>query len=171
MIKSKLIKRLEWYYPMERMHAFLTFPAIIGFVLLFNSFSDTFFLIYGLTVCVLILYQGQHYWKLKLFRLTGKEFDQKKNLAFFRKSKVYNKILIALMPVILLFQLYIGNWEIRPENLMAWAVFANVFAVLEYLNYYVLQISIDNMADLNYVLKHKKLKRASLAKDLESNRI
>lgn len=171
MIKSKLIKRLEWYYPMERMHALITFPAIIGFVLLFNLLQDTLFLIYGLLVCVLILYQGQHYWKLKLLRLKGNKIDQKKNLAFFRKSKFSNIILIGLMPLILLVQFYIHAWEIKSENLFAWGILANAFAVLEHLNYYVLQISIDNKADFNYVIRHKRLKRASLAKDLENNRL
>ncbi len=28
MSKINLIKRLSWYYPMEKMHSFLTFPAI-----------------------------------------------------------------------------------------------------------------------------------------------
>jgi hypothetical protein len=85
MSKKELIKRLNWYYPMERMHAFITFPLITVYLIYTNSLSDILFLLYGLIICIFILFQGQHYWKLKLNRFTGKSFDQKKNLTFFRK--------------------------------------------------------------------------------------
>ncbi len=171
MSREKLIKRLEWYYPTERLHAFVTFPSVVALVLAFNAFVDVIFLVYGLLVCVFILYQGQHYWKLKLRRLKGERVEQRKNLRFFRNSKFANQILISLMPAVLLLQFFISNWELKAENLMGWAVFANAFAIIEHLNYYVRQISIDNKADLRYVLKQKRLKKASLAKDLDNDHI
>lgn len=171
MSKKELIKRLNRYYPMERMHAFLTFPLIAIYLLFTNSFQDIIFLLYGLVLCIFILFQGQHYWKLKLNRLTGKPFDLNRNLIFFRKSKKINLFMIGLIPLIFMIQLYITNWTLKTENLMFWAGIANVFGILEHINYYNRQLMIDNTSDLNYVMRYRKLKMASLAKDLSENEI
>jgi hypothetical protein len=87
MSKINLIKRLSWYYPMEKMHAFLTFPAIAIYFIYNQPFSNIIFLLYGLAICIFILFQGQLYWNLKLCRLQGKTIEQEKNLTFFRISR------------------------------------------------------------------------------------
>jgi hypothetical protein len=171
MSKKDLIKRLNWYYPMERMHAFMTIPLITIYLIYSNSLSDIIFLLYGLIICIFILFQGQHYWKLKLYRLTGKPFNQIKNLTFFRKSKTINLIMIGLIPLIFIIQLFLNDWTMKTENLMFWGIAANVFGVLEHVNYYNRQLMIDNTQDLNYVIRNRKLKIASLAKDLSENEI
>ena len=171
MTKKDLIKRLNWYFPMERMHAFITFPLIAIYLLFTNSFLDIIFILYGLVLCIFILFQGQHYWKLKLNRLTGKPFDQNKNLIFFRKSKKNNLFMIGLIPLVFIIQLYFNNWEVKTENLIFWAIIVNVFGILEHINYYNRQLMIDNTSDLNYVIRNRKLKIASLAKDLSENEI
>lgn len=171
MSKKALIKRLSWYYPLEKFHAFVTFPLLVVYLLYHYALADILFLVYGLVVCILILLQGQHYWKLKLHRLSGKTFSQVKSLQFFRKSKRVNIILIGLMPLVLLLQLSITDWRTIPDNLMIWAVCANAFAVLEHINYYHRQLMIDNEADLRYLLTNRKLKIASLKKDLEESKL
>ena len=171
MSKQKLIKRLKSYYPMERFHAFVTFPAGLAYIILNNSFVDIFFLLYGILVCIIILIQGQHYWKLKLYRLMNKPFNQEKNLNIFRNSKKLNLTLISLIPIIFAIQLYQNDWDIISENLILWGVLANIFAILEHINYYNRQLMIDNSADLEYLKRNKKLKIASLAKDLKENEI
>lgn len=171
MTKKDVIKRLKWYYPMERLHAFITFPLIGIYLLFTNSFLDILFILYGLVLCICILFQGQLYWKLKLDRLTEKAFDQNKNLMFFRKSKKRNLFMIGLIPLIFIIQLYFSNWEVKTENLMLWAIIVNVFGILEHINYYNRQLMIDNTSDLNYVIRNRKLKIASLAKDLLENKI
>ena len=167
--KQKLIKRLKSYYPLERFHAFITFPAIMLYVLYHHTFKDVIFLLYGLGVVIFILIQGQHYWKLKLYRLLNKPFDQIQNLKLFRKAKTINFYLMALIPIVFLFQLYINEWSIIPENLMNWAVVANVFGVLAHINYYHRQLMVDNQSDVKFLMTNKKLKVASLAKDLDEN--
>ena len=169
--RKDLIKRLNYYYPMERMHAFITFPLIVIYLLSTNSVLNIVFLLYGLILCISILYQGQHYWKLKLNRITKKAFDQDKNLAFFRKSKRMNLIMIALIPLIFIVQLYLSDWKLKTDNLMFWGWMANTFGVLEHINYYERQLMIDNLSDLDYVMRNRKLKVASLAKDLTENQI
>ncbi len=156
---------------MERLHAFVTFPAILFYLIFNNSFSNIFFLLYGILVCIVILIQGQHYWKLKLYRLMNKSFNQEKNLNIFRNSKKINLILIGLIPIIFAIQWYQNDWEIIPENLILWGVSANFFAILEHINYYNRQLMIDNSADLEYLRRNKKLKIASLAKDLKESEI
>jgi hypothetical protein len=54
---------------------------------------------------------------------------------------------------------------------MFWAVVANIFGVLEHINYYNRQLMVDNISDLNYIVLNRKLKIASLAKDLTDNEI
>ena len=171
MSKRKMIKRLKSYYPMERFHAFVTFPAILIYLILENSFTDIFFLLYGVLICIIILIQGQHYWKLKLYRLMNKPFNQEKNLNIFKNSKKINLILIGLIPIIFGFQFYLNEWQFIPENLILWGVLANLFAVLEHINYYNRQLMIDNSSDLEYLKRNKRLKVASLAKDLKENEI
>ena len=79
--------------------------------------------------------------------------------------------MIGLIPIVFVMQLYFSNWEVNTENLMFWAIIANVFGILEHINYYNRQLMIDNTTDLNYVIKNRKLKIASLAKDLSENEI
>ena len=79
--------------------------------------------------------------------------------------------MIGLIPLIFIIQLYLTNWTLKTENLMSWASIANVFGILEHINYYNRQLMIDNTSDLNYVMRYRKLKIASLEKDLLENEI
>lgn len=153
----------------EMLHAIITFPLIAVYLIFTKPFSEILFLLYGLALCIFILYQGQLYWKLKLYTLTGRTFNRNKNLTFFRNSKRSNLVMIALIPLVFVIQLYLNNWTL-DLNLMLWAIIANVFGVLEHINYYNRQLMVDNASDLKYILKNKKLKTASLAKDLLENK-
>jgi len=169
--RQKLIKRLKTYYPMERFHAFVTFPLIFVYLILENSILNIIFLLYGILLCIVVLIQGQHYWKLKLFRLIKKPINQEKELIFFRNSKRLNLILIALIPLVFLIQIFQNNWQIISENLILWGLLANVFGILEHINYYNRQLMVDNSSDIKYIQRNKKLKIASLAKDLKENEL
>ena len=78
---------------------------------------------------------------------------------------------IGLIPFVCILQIFLNNWSIKNGNLIYWAIAANVFGILEHINYYNRQLMIDNSSDLNYVIKNRKLKVASLAKDLLENKI
>ena len=171
MSRTRLIKRLQWYYPTEKFHTYVTVPALLLYVVFTNPLHDIIFIAYGLIVCTVILYQGQFYWKLKLDRLTGKSIQQEESIRFFNKSKRLNWILISLMPLFLLIQLYLQSWNISTSDMLYWGLLANIFAILEHINYYYIQLMIDNKYDIQYVLRNKRLKKASLAKDLEEHRI
>lgn len=120
-------------------------------------------------LCIFILYQGQKYWQLKLWRLEGKAFSQAENLKFFRKAKKINSYLILGIPIVFAVQILIVPWTIADFNIIFLSFVANLFAVLEHINYYHKQLMIDKTSDLQYILRNKKLKTASLAKDLKDN--
>ena len=171
MNKKNLIHRLNKTYIMERSHAFITFPAIAVYLLFTNTPLDIAFFLYGLLLCIFILFQGQYYFKLKLQSIKGITIDQNTSLLFFRKSKKLNLIFIGLIPFVFILQVFLNNWTIKTGNLIYWAIAANAFGILEHINYYNRQLMIDNSSDLNYIIKNRKLKVASLAKDLLENKI
>ena len=167
--KEKLIKRLRWYYPLEKLHAFISFPLLIVYFLSKYPFLKSIAFVYGMLVCIFILFQGQKYWQLKLWRLEGKPFSQIKNLRFFRKAKRVNLLLIMGIPLDFAVQIFVVDWTTQDFNILFWSVLANSFAVLEHINYYNKQLMVDNTADFKYIVRNKKLKTASLAKDLKEN--
>lgn len=170
MPKDKLIKRLEWYYPTEKYNAWL-FAGITLYVFIAFEFSNSFFLIYGLLLMTFILFQGQHYWKLKLYLLKNKEISQAKNLKLFRMCKKINTVMIAIIPVLLLLQWIMIKDNSDNKNLILWGLLANLIGLLEHINYYYRQLMIDNLPDLMYVIRNKTLKVASLKKDIEEGRL
>lgn len=169
MEKVRLIKRLAWYYPMEKFHAFISFPLVIVILILNNSCEDIIFLLYGLCVCVFILHQGQLYWKIKLKKLRGQLCENNKSFNAFRQYHSINRFLIFLIPAILLLQFYLSEWKIHSKSLLIWGVLANLFAIIEYINYYHWQVSVDNKSDLDYLIKNRRFKEAHLLKDLRKN--
>src|SRR5690606_40166497 len=90
-----------------------------------------------------ILFQGQKYWQLKLWRLQGKSFSQVRNLKFFKKLKHINLLFLMGMPIILAVQLLIVDWTMADVDILLWSFAANLFAVLEYINYYHKQLMVD----------------------------
>ena len=169
MSKEKLIKRLRMYYPLEKAHAYITFPALIVYFLFNYPFLKSIWFIYGMLLCIFILYQGQKYWQLKLWRLEGKPFSQLENLKFFHKAKKFNSLLILGIPIVFGIQILIVGWTKEDVNILLFSFFANLFAILEHINYYHKQLMIDKTSDVQYLLRNKKLKTASLAKDLQEN--
>ena len=171
MSRQQLIHRLKWYYPLERFHAIITFPAMIVYLVLNYPYRDIVSPVFGLIVCDFILFQGQHYWKLKLNRLTGQHFDQTRHIGLFKRAKKVNILLIVLIPMVFMLQLGLKDWTIPADELLVWTLGANGFAVLEYINYYHIQLMVDNKADASYVLRNKRFKTASLKKDLSDGEI
>ncbi len=171
MTRARLVQRLKWYYPTEKFHTYVSFPTLLIYIIAANKLSDVIFLSYGLIVCIVILYQGQWYWKLKLDSLEGKSFDQDKNLQFFTTSKRLNWILILIMIPVLAIQIILNINQESTHRMLLWGMLANLFAILEHINYYYIQLMIDNAYDLRYVIRNKRLKKSSLAKDLKEGQI
>ncbi len=169
-LKQRLIKKLQWTFQVEGMNAVMFFGILI-FINAAYDFKDLIFMSYGLLLMSFILLQGTYYWWKKLSVLEDKPIFQNRTLNRFQNFRQKNKIAIALIPVVILIQWYVSGQTLGSDNLIGWALFANAFAVLEHINYYHTQLMYDNRYDLRYLFRHKKLKEASLRKDLREQQI
>lgn len=168
--KKRLKNRLQWTFQVEGMNVVMFFGIMI-FLNLSYGFYDVIFLSYGLSIMCFILFQGTYYWWVKLSVLTERQVFRSTVLSRFRNFKKQNHIAIALIPFMFLLQWFVSGKNITADNFIGWGIFANLFGVCEYINYYHKQLMYDNKNDLNYLLKHRKLKEASLHKDLRENKI
>jgi len=119
------------------------------------------FAVYAMGITTLILWQGAAYWWLKLRSIRESVPLRIQAYAVFKRI---NWALLALAPVVGL--LCAGRpGQPRTFNLLAGTFFA-LLALLEQVNYYYVQLMYDTKADWQYLMQHKRLKRASLAQDL-----
>lgn len=169
-LKKRLQDRLQWIFQVEGMNVVMFFGIMI-FLNFSYDFYDVIFLSYGLSLMCFILFQGTYYWWIKFSVLTERQVFKRTAIARFRKFKKQNHIALALIPFMFLLQWFVSGKNIIPDNLIGWAIFANVFGICEYINYYHKQLMYDNRNDLNYLLRNRKLKEASLHKDLRENKI
>lgn len=165
---EKLEKRLSSLYTGESF-------AIVMFVILsyllnifypelrlysLYSFWVSFFLL------EFLLLQGTVYWYVKWKRLK-RENTSRTPVHVVRKLKSLEKINIGLIIVSLaMFGIDFLKWyPSLPLGGLSIAVFIYVFAVLEYINYFYVQLSYDNFSDIKNLLKSKRLKQSCISKD------
>jgi hypothetical protein len=120
---------------------------------------------------VFLLFQGAFYWKLKLQSLKGERIDHLKHLTKFRSWKKITEYLLLFQFLLLPTHLYAIGWTFELKGVYSWTLAANVMALLEYINYYHRQLMIDNVHDVKYLLTNRKLKVASLKKDMMNGKI
>lgn len=168
--KKRLLHKIQWTYQVEGMNTVMFLGVMIICILTFG-FTDLVFFAYGVLFSCYILMQGTYYWWLKYTSLKGEYIPQKRVIDRFRTFKSSDQIGLFLIPVILLLQWFISGKQLNENNLIGWALFANFFAVLEYINYYQRQLMYDNKYDFRYLIRNRKLKEASLYKDLLNNKI
>jgi hypothetical protein len=169
MSKNVIIKQIRYLYVLEKTHTFITFPCLIIYLIFISPLVELVFPLYGFVVGVFILFQGQKFWKIKLYKINGKTFDNYSNLIFFRKSKKMNLLLIGLMPLVFIIHYYFNKSENNKLSALLSGMVSNIFAVLEYINYYHKQLMINNTSDFSYLRINKKFKKSALAKALQNN--
>jgi len=138
----------------------LVFPNLHLYSLL--SFWVSFFLL------EFLLLQGTYYWYSKLRRLRTEKISITpiKTVLQLQKFKKLNKIVIVL--AVLAFIVDFVKWyPSLPIWGIAVAVFIFIFAILEYINYFYIQLSYDNLSDIRYLMKEKKFKKSCISKDFE----
>ena len=169
-LRNTLERRLKYLYSGE-------LTSTIGFIIVsyvFNlaypnlhlysllSFWISFFLL------EILLLQGTYYWYSKLKRLRTEKISITpiKTILQLQRFKKLNKIVIVL--AVLAFIVDFVKWY---PSLPVWgislATFIFIFAILEYINYFYIQLSYDNLFDIRYLLKTKKLKKSCISKDFE----
>lgn len=166
--KRRLIDRLSWYGPMERLNAIAVLPLLgIGLASWFPSWS-VLPVLYSVGLNVWLLWQGSAYWLIKLKILRGESVDQCVELKRFNRWKHQN--LLWFYPMLILAPI---AWYSTPPSVVEvyWAFGLTLLAVAEHINYYHVQLMIDNASDVRYFALNKRLKEASLAKDLRQGRL
>jgi hypothetical protein len=167
--RKKLEKRLSYLYSGELL-------SIIGFILtsfiinkayphlkLYSLFSFwiSFFLL------EFILLQGSLYWYVKLKRLKEENTSVTPTHIILRLKylKKWNIGLIVISPCLFIIDLLVQDPPI-PGGLFI-ASFIYIIAIIEYINYFHIQLSYDNVSDIKFLIKSKKFKKATLAKEFE----
>ena len=126
------------------------------------SFWVSFFLLEFLLV------QGSVYWHSKWKRLKNENISVTpvRIVKRLKKLKKWNMGLMIVSPFMFVFDLF--KWyPSLPLGGLYLSGFIYIFAILEYINYFHIQLSYDNLSDIKYLLKSKRLKQACLSKDFE----
>jgi len=163
--RARLIRRFRWYQPTELMNAraALIGAAVVPF---FNGPRHSWLLTYCILLVAMILFQGAWYWKLRLKELEGHSVTPASAWMRFMQWKRWNVILLAIAPVVAALQWLLSGGRFAPEAHFLWSAAALVFAVLEHVNYYHVQLTHDTLPDLKRLFRERRLKEAQLAKDL-----
>ncbi|WP_285767413.1 general stress protein [Peribacillus sp. SI8-4] len=169
-MKSILERRLNYLYTGESFAiivfiplSFLvnyTYPHLQLYSLL--SFWISFFLL------EFILIQGAYYWhsKWKCLITENKSITPIKTVKLLVKMRTINLVLIFFSMILFVIDVLV-NYPSLPIKGLLISGFIFIFAVLEFINYFYLQLSYDNVSDIKYLIKTKKLKRSSLSKDFK----
>lgn len=141
-------------------HGFRVYPQLQLFSL--YSFWISFFLL------EFLLIQGSVYWfvKWKRLRKENTSVTPLHMVQRFKRIKKWNIGFIIVSPFIFVIDLF--KWHPSlPVAGLSIAGFIYIFAILEYINYFHIHLSYDNLSDIKYLLKSKRLKKACLNKDFE----
>lgn len=118
----------------------------------------------GMALVSSLLVQGGVYWHLKLRSIETRTPIAAEHLLVFQRLRRVNVTTLTLstlgVPLTGLFGL------VTPQDAL-WGFFFTGFAWLEFVNYYHTQLAHDNLRDLSYLLRWKKLRPAPLATDLQ----
>ncbi|OCS90291.1 hypothetical protein [Caryophanon latum] len=110
----------------------------------------------------LLLAQGTYYWYVKYNSYIARKRISLSRIRTFKRWQRINGVLFVVVGIICMIEL----WHVSTATLLV-IVGIYVFALLEYINYFYVQLSYDNAADLRYLWQHKKLKVASLQRDFQ----
>lgn len=147
---------------LELFNAFLL-PYVLVYLLGQTGVSTWILAGYALFLVAFILVQGTLYWHLKAQTIEHNRAFPAFFQPLFLGFHGLNRALLILFPL-----LVIGTWlagYTAPIEII-WASGLWLFAALEHINYYHYQLMHDTLNDLAYLRRHKKLRRARLAKDL-----
>jgi len=124
------------------------------------SFWVSFFLL------EILLLQGTIYWhsKLKRLRVENTSMTPVRIVRQLKRFKKINIILVVVSMIMFVID-YVRFYSSLPIEGLEITAFIFIFAVLEFINYFYIQLSYDNISDIKYLLKTKKLKQSCIRKD------
>jgi len=108
------------------------------------------------------------YWHLKLQSVRRDERALPSySYQIFRLFKWVNVLLLAVYPA--LFFVDRSSTDI-DFGASIWSHLIYIFSILEYVNYYHYQLSHDSMNDIRYLMRHRKIRRSPLWKDMQQTK-
>jgi hypothetical protein len=116
----------------------------------------------------LLLIQGAWYWYGKWRRLKkeGTSHTPKPFVRRLRHCRVINIILIVLTTCTFGIDWIRFQCELPVYGLRI-TLFLYILAILEYINYFHIQLMYDNRSDVQYLIRKRRLKRSALNKDMQ----
>lgn len=163
MNRKHIIHRLRYLRNWEFLNVFLL-PACLAVVITSLEIPTWLLYSYSLFLICLVLAQGTLYWHIKLrtIRTATRPLP-----AYFRRVfTLFKRSNILLIPAYPLLFVYTLSTQQTQAGEPIWATVCWLFALLEYINYYHYQLMHDTSNDLQYLLRHKRLRHAPLATDL-----
>lgn len=163
LMKDQLQKRLHYLWTFELLNALFVFPFC--YYAIGARFRLGWYSLASLALVCAILLVGAAFWFQKSRALAAsKLFARPEARRCFRTSKlVFGAALTAMIGLLIVRAFFQDNAS--PAELAAGSALS-VLALLEYVNYYFVQLMYDNRADLRYLLRNRRLKRAVMARDL-----
>ena len=169
-MRKTLEKRLTYLYSGELVSIILFIP--VSYLLNRANPSLQLYSLYSFWVSFILLefllIQGTIYWYAKLIRLRN-ENNSTTPIGVVRllhHMKVVN--VFILIAGIFAFILDIVKYNSSlPVTGLVISMFIYIFAILEFINYFYVQLSYDNGKDMKNLIRRRKLKISSLRKDFK----
>ncbi|MEK4474371.1 general stress protein [Paenibacillus sp. FSL R7-0048] len=169
-MKKRLEKRLAYLYSGELFSLIGFVP--ISFLLNYEFPNLQLYSLYSFWISFIILefllLQGTIYWYVKLKRLRN-ENNSITPINVVRQLR-YSKTLdiVMIMTTIVVFGFDLIKWyPSLPIGGLLISLFIYFFAILEFINYFYIQLSYDNVSDIKKLSKRRKLKKSCINKDLK----
>jgi hypothetical protein len=155
-MRQRLIRRLRFLWTFELLNAVVIFPGLI--LALWQRFQIGGFTVYTTAVVCGLLLVGAAFWHRMYWDVLRGTRTLVRPGPLFRVLNSLFGALVLSIPVVLL-------WmdAIHPDDRLVGAGMG-VLALLEYLNYFYVQLSYDNQADVRYLLRQRRLKRGIIAR-------
>lgn len=133
--KEELKKGLKYLAVLEAYNA-IAFTALYFFWL--KMFQKPFYLFsfYPVFICSVILMQGAVYWKICFDRLNRTPHSTQKTVRVYSAFRIVDCVLLLIFPVIAVLQ-----WRYQTTGWLIFSMAMYVFAWIEYVNYYFIQLS------------------------------
>lgn len=169
-MRKILEKRFEFLYKGERFAIIVFIPVIF---LIPNAYPNlqlysllSFWISFFFLQFVLI--QGVYYWHSKWKRLVTEEksITPIRIVKHLKKLKTVNIGIIIFTVFVFFIDLFI-HYPTLPIGGLMLSGFVFIFSILEFINYFYVQLSYDNRSDIRHLIKTKKLKRSSLSRDFK----
>lgn len=169
-MKKLLGKRLAYLYSGE-LFSIITFVPV-SYLLNYAYPHLQLYSLYSFWVSFILLefllLQGTIYWYAKLKRLRNENnpITPIKVVQQLHRLKTVSMVMIMTTIIVFIFD-FIKWYPSLPLGGLTITFFIYIFAILEFINYFYIQLSYDNVSDIKKLLKSKKLKNSCMNKDFK----